>query len=157
MANPYHDETGKFCSRGEMLSAIQRLGTNGGSTNYAEYSRMRDEFEKIERKNNGLAPTFFGIKSKELKADIELTNQVNHAITYHYVETANAALVVQVKDLLNNPVDPNKGSIHRQISDTIYKFYDKNPAALLRSRTGDPHRTAAMVLLNVGRRKEIDW
>ena len=157
MANPYHDETGKFCSRGEMLSAIQRLGTNGGATNYEEYSRMRSEFEKIERKNNGLKQNFFGIKSKELKADIELTAKVNHAIAYHYREAPNAALVVQVKDILNGPLDENKGSIHRQISDTIYKFYDKNPASYLRSRTGDPHRTAAMVLLDVGRREEIDW
>jgi len=46
MANPYHDELGKFCSRNEMraaLSRIQRIGDVEG------YIKLRQEFEAIDK------------------------------------------------------------------------------------------------------------
>lgn len=45
MANPYHDETGKFCSRGEMIAAIDRAALSGKPE---VYLALRKEFEEIE-------------------------------------------------------------------------------------------------------------
>jgi len=46
MANPYHDEEGKFCSRGEMLGAIERVQNKG---DYDGYFRLRTDFEAAEK------------------------------------------------------------------------------------------------------------
>ena len=45
MANPYHDETGKFCSTSEMKAAVERLiGKNDINGAY----KLLDEFKEIE-------------------------------------------------------------------------------------------------------------
>lgn len=49
MANPYHDDTGRFCSRGEMLSSIDNLAISG---DVAGYLKLKDEFESIDADNN---------------------------------------------------------------------------------------------------------
>lgn len=49
MANPYHDDSGKFCSRGEMLSSIDNLVISG---DVAGYMKLKDEFDAIEADNN---------------------------------------------------------------------------------------------------------
>ena len=46
MANPYHDETGRFCSKNEMQAAITKLATKG---DLEGYFALRTEFEKIEK------------------------------------------------------------------------------------------------------------
>lgn len=46
MANPYHDETGRFCSKGEMQTAINNLAQKGDLDNYF---KLRKEFEEIEQ------------------------------------------------------------------------------------------------------------
>jgi len=46
MANPYHDEEGRFCSRGEMLSAIDRVQKK---EDYDGYFRLRTDFEAAEK------------------------------------------------------------------------------------------------------------
>lgn len=45
MANPYHDETGRFCSKGEMQKAISNAQKNG---NWEAYFQLRTDFENIE-------------------------------------------------------------------------------------------------------------
>ena len=44
MTNPYHDENGKFCSKGEMRAAVTRVGKAGDAKNYlklqAEYNSI---------------------------------------------------------------------------------------------------------------------
>lgn len=50
MTNPYHDETGRFCSKGEMGAAVQRLVASG-DTNTA--FTLLSELKDIE---NGQAP-----------------------------------------------------------------------------------------------------
>lgn len=46
MANPYHDETGKFCSKGEMQTAINKLASKG---DFEGYFALRTELERIEK------------------------------------------------------------------------------------------------------------
>lgn len=45
MANPYHDEMGKFCNKKEMLSAIQKLRDENDIDGYFI---LRNEFDRIE-------------------------------------------------------------------------------------------------------------
>lgn len=42
MANPYHDENGRFCSKGEMRAAVNRLASGN---NLDAYFTLRSEFE----------------------------------------------------------------------------------------------------------------
>lgn len=44
MANPYHDEQGRFCSKTKMRNSIARLETQG---KVVEYFELRTEYEKI--------------------------------------------------------------------------------------------------------------
>lgn len=46
MANPYHDETGKFCSRDEMKAAIDKAAKSG---NLELYSSLRKDMDEIEK------------------------------------------------------------------------------------------------------------
>ncbi len=46
MANPYHNEAGKFCSRGEMVAAIDHAAVNGEITLYLS---LRKDFEEAEK------------------------------------------------------------------------------------------------------------
>lgn len=59
MANPYHDETGKFCSRSEMASAIVRLQTSGqrdaATTLMKEYYEIKDQESNISSPNEDKA------------------------------------------------------------------------------------------------------
>lgn len=48
MANPYHDEAGKFCSRDGMKTALARLEKTG---DVAGYLKLRQEFDEIEASN----------------------------------------------------------------------------------------------------------
>lgn len=48
MANPYHDSTGKFCSKGEMRSAIADLATSG---KLEEATKLAKELQEIEESN----------------------------------------------------------------------------------------------------------
>jgi hypothetical protein len=48
MANPFHDESGRFCSRDQMLNCIHQLATNG---NVAEYIKLKSEFDEIDKGN----------------------------------------------------------------------------------------------------------
>jgi len=45
MANPYHDGTGKFCSKGEMQAALKELSK---SDDYAAYAELRKSYDAIE-------------------------------------------------------------------------------------------------------------
>jgi len=49
MANPYHDENGRFCSRDEMQAAISRLAAE---EKFTAYFNLRSEYEVIEEQNN---------------------------------------------------------------------------------------------------------
>ena len=55
MANPYHDETGRFCSKGEMQAAIQKLATKGDLDGYFA---LRKELEDIESGKIAVTPEF---------------------------------------------------------------------------------------------------
>lgn len=55
MSNPYHDETGRFCSRGDMQNAIQRLVSAGN--NQAALDLLAD-FKSIDN-SNGNVKTFY--------------------------------------------------------------------------------------------------
>jgi len=46
MANPYHDENGMFCSKGEMLQAIQRTDDAG---NFKAMFALKDSLAEIEK------------------------------------------------------------------------------------------------------------
>lgn len=46
MANPYHDAEGKFCSKGEMKRAYEKLGTGG---DLEGYFKLRNEYEAISK------------------------------------------------------------------------------------------------------------
>jgi hypothetical protein len=48
MANPYHDENGKFCSKDEMRAAIDNLATKSGPAAFDNYFKLRTEYETIE-------------------------------------------------------------------------------------------------------------
>lgn len=46
MANPYHDATGRFCSKGEMITAIKEAAEAG---NLDQYFELRRDYENIEQ------------------------------------------------------------------------------------------------------------
>lgn len=48
MANPYHDETGRFCSRDLMLTSIHNLAVAG---KVEEYIKLKSEFDDIDKGN----------------------------------------------------------------------------------------------------------
>jgi len=48
MANPYHDEQGRFCSKGEMGAALARLEKSG---DVSAFLKLRQEFQEIEENN----------------------------------------------------------------------------------------------------------
>lgn len=48
MPNPYHDETGRFCSKDEMQGAINRLGEKG---DLEGYFKLRTEYEGLIKTN----------------------------------------------------------------------------------------------------------
>lgn len=48
MANPYHDELGQFCSRNEMMSALDRLQKAGDVNGYIT---LREQFDRAEKEN----------------------------------------------------------------------------------------------------------
>jgi len=155
---PYVDRAGNAVTRDAMLVEIQKLGTNGGQTNYEEYKRMKEEFEKTEAKNNGLSPSRFAKTRKAFHADEAVTTSINNAIAYHYREQPNYALVVRVKDLLeqsHKDKDDYKTMVSK-LNRAIYDFYDKNPSSYLISRTGDPHRTAEAVLYVLGIQRDLN-
>lgn len=62
MPNPYHDENGRFCSKGEMQSAVDRLADSGKLN---EYFKLRNEleqlsqrtYEHVPKKNRKILPT----------------------------------------------------------------------------------------------------
>ncbi len=49
MANPYHDETGKFCSKTEMRTALDRLYK---AKNFDGYFSLRQDYDAIEEENS---------------------------------------------------------------------------------------------------------
>lgn len=59
MPNPYHDETGRFCSKEEMQGAIKRLGEKG---DLEGYFHLRNEYEELNKKNS--ASTSGGLFSR---------------------------------------------------------------------------------------------
>jgi hypothetical protein len=48
MANPYHDDQGRFCSRDGMLSSIDNLAKAG---KVSEYILLKEEFDEIDKGN----------------------------------------------------------------------------------------------------------
>lgn len=59
MPNPYHDETGRFCSKNEMKQAIKRLSDSG---EYHSAANLTHEFNKIEktRQNRNILTRMLG-------------------------------------------------------------------------------------------------
>lgn len=91
MANPYHDETGRFCSKGEMGEAVDRL--------YAQISTTGNEIERGE-----VADRWF-----ELKREYEQINRGVVEIPEEWVATVSSSG-------LQNPL-PNSA----QGIETIYR------------------------------------
>lgn len=46
MANQYHDEQGKFCSKGDMKNAISKALSSGDQNTYL---RLKEDYEKAEQ------------------------------------------------------------------------------------------------------------
>lgn len=82
MANPFHDESGRFCSRDQMLNCIHQLAANG---NVAEYIKLKSEFDEIDKGNTvvskELLSTLLTKAGVSDKADIshpeEVINELN--------------------------------------------------------------------------------
>ena len=55
MANPYHDSEGRFCSKGEMQTAIKTLAQKGDLDGYF---KLRTEYEQIESNKVVLSKEF---------------------------------------------------------------------------------------------------
>jgi len=85
MANPYHDETGKFCSRGEMQTAIERLAD---AQDLDGYFRLREEFNLIDQNKV--------VVSKEL-----LSAYANSGIILHDKAINNAEDITQVYEAIS--------------------------------------------------------
>lgn len=55
MPNPYHDSNGKFCSKDEMLSAINKLANEG---KVEEFIALKSSYEKIISQKSTLASDY---------------------------------------------------------------------------------------------------
>lgn len=84
MTNPYHDETGRFCSKGEMGAAVQRLVASG-DTNTA--FTLLSELKEIE---NGKAPQLAKpavAPAKKVDAATAWQNKVNESLVNRRVRS----------------------------------------------------------------------
>jgi len=157
MTNPYHDETGKFCSRGEMMSRIDQIANSG---KYEDYAKLRGDFEKIERKKNGFS--IFG-KTKAQQAAEELTESVRGPVVYHY-RSSSQVLEDKLKDIVAKPVDDkDKFARFNEVDKAVKVHFSKNPSQAQFDRrlpgwqgAGEHWRVAAMIFANLGRNDEVN-
>lgn len=153
MANPYHDETGKFCSRDEMLDRIAVLGNE---RKYKEQWDLRDELYAADVKASGAR---FG-KRKQVAAQAkDVRYRIESPILYHQLAmTTSPILVENVRRVLEVPVDPAEPyRAFHTIKELVRSYYSKHPSSGLREGMGDTARTAALILDGFDRSEEVDW
>lgn len=76
MANHYHDELGRFCSREKMRAALRRTAESG---NVAGWIRLKDDLRKIDSAKNYLPATRMGLIHPAVKytqSDIEERDEI---------------------------------------------------------------------------------
>lgn len=69
MANPYHDETGRFCSRNEMGTALNRLAASG---KIAEYLALKADYDEIEKDNVVINKELYSTLVKKANMESEI-------------------------------------------------------------------------------------
>ncbi len=106
MANPYHDETGKFCARGEMIAAIDRVALSGDSNGYL---KIRAEFEEAEKGK-------FLISTE----DLLLLTQTAHI----YPGTLNASDQYSTSVIGDNQQPLTTNALREQALEEIYDYFD---------------------------------
>lgn len=131
MANPYHDETGKFCERDEMRGALKRLAQ---AQNINAYFALQSDFDAIEEgqrakqlsKINGLTKVMDyaanswneGYQSYEKNVAKVISDETDpeaiRAIADRGIDKAPIAIALILND--NTPED-----IRKQAADALHK------------------------------------
>lgn len=145
MANPYHDETGRFCSKGEMQTAINNLAKKGDLDNYF---KLRKEFEEIEQNkmtvsrdtvkklfNSGVVMPvntsdpeeiagIYSVMQDKLKRDdaypgmfLDMINNPNtpEEVKNDILTNASHGLKMQLADKMASELDPSTGEDIKQL------------------------------------------
>ncbi len=95
MANPYHDETGKFCSRDEMKRTLDTILNQSIQTNeFQPYLFFRKEWDDAENLSRKLLIEESTIREVLLKSD-------NVAQRYDFVESLRTATTTEIEALYN--------------------------------------------------------
>lgn len=127
MANPYHDDTGKFCSKGEMQSALKRLASAGDTQGYF---KLQAEYEAIETekrlKDVSDASAMLAIAMRDNRtSNLELIERINQTenpeIIRAVAEADTSNWNIYLTDaVLKNPNTPDdvKQQIVSEISDS---------------------------------------
>lgn len=108
MANPYHDEHGKFCSKGEMQAAIQGLAAK---SDLEGYFKLRTELEAIEAKKVVVSEEFIhriarsGLNIFSSNLSTEDISEIYKSISPN-LSTSAGKEVYSVLGLVNNPNTP---------------------------------------------------
>ena len=130
MANPYHDEHGKFCSKGEMQAAIQGLAEK---SDLEGYFKLRTELESIEAKKvvvseefiHRIARSGLNIFSSDLSAN-DLREIYKTIAPNLGTSTGNEAY--SILGLVNNrdtPADIRDDILDRASMEVKYKIAEK--------------------------------
>lgn len=154
MANPYHDETGRFCSRDEMLLRIDELGAERKLD--AQW-QLRDELYAADAKASGLK---FGKRKAAAEQAKNVRYRIEGPILYHQAAMSTSPVLIEnVRRVLEVPLDP--ADPHRSfhaIKKLVHEHYVKHPSHGLHPGViGDTSRVAAMILDNFERSEEVDW
>jgi hypothetical protein len=90
LANKYHDENGRFCSRDEMGKAVNRLALAGNTSGYLELNSELQAIIRSEENSNGLEELI------NASADTELTRSLNQSTVGTNVDVKMAKKLIKV-------------------------------------------------------------
>lgn len=125
MANPYHDELGKFCSRNKMRAALSRLEKAGDVNGYM---KLREEYEAID-KESGFQPDKLEKKFNAMpinphahETPVQIDHQLSAIYGEYYRKSDEISAVETYIKSYKERLDPN------------YRFYRNNEYDLKRQR-----------------------
>jgi len=143
MANPYHDETGKFCSRDGMGTAIHKLALAG---RIPEYLALKKEYDEIEKDNVVVPQELFSkiVHKAQLDGKVDLQNPEASLNAIQGLEQSktvdttrseydpyrnldSSTLATMVEDWSYRTDDPNDGDFTEDIQRVVeVSKYDRN-------------------------------
>lgn len=153
MANPFHDENGRFCSRDEMLNRIEELGRE---RKFSEQWTLRDELYAADVKASGAK---FGKRKQVAEQAKAVRYRIESPILYHQAAMVTSPVLIEnVRRVLEVPADEeNPKRAFHAIKELIRSYYSEHPSNGIRGGMGDTAKAAAMILDSFDRSEEVDW